>query len=182
MWIFVAIILLCAGLLVLWLSSRQQRAAGLPGGRVVYADTGGWGPVEQPLYDSQLGLTGKPDYLVARGEQVIPVEVKTGRIPGEPYDTHIYQLAAYCLLVARQYGRRPAYGLIHYTTRPGSGQPARSRTFAIDFTPALEAALLDLLAELRADDHRKEVGRSHSSAARCNGCGYRSSCDQRLKA
>jgi CRISPR-associated exonuclease Cas4 len=179
--VYFAILLLIAGLVVLWYSHRQQQAAGLPGGRVVYTDTGAWGPVEQPLYDAQLGLTGRPDYLVAQGDTLIPVEVKSGRIPGEPYNTHIYQLAAYCLLVARQYGRRPSHGLIHYTTRPGASQPARSRTFAIDFTPALESSLLDLLAGLRADEHRKEVDRSHESAARCSGCGYRSICDQRLK-
>ncbi|MRR31610.1 hypothetical protein EG834_15065, partial [bacterium] len=58
------ILLFFAVLAVLaWLLARHlQRASGLPRGRVVYADPGLWGRPEKPLFDSALGLTGKPDY------------------------------------------------------------------------------------------------------------------------
>src|SRR5512138_555781 len=108
-------LLLLSALLVLlalylfWQAARRRRSAGLPGGKVIYADTRQWGPVEKPLFDASLGLSGKPDYLVQHGEQVIPVEVKTGRTPTEPRDTHVYQLAAYCLLVESNFKIRPAY-------------------------------------------------------------------------
>ena len=46
-----AVLLLCAALVVLWLSSRQRRSAGLPAGQVIYRDTGGGTRVEKPLYD-----------------------------------------------------------------------------------------------------------------------------------
>lgn len=170
------IILLILGLVVfalflLWLSSRQRRAAGLPGGRVIYTDTHAWSKVEKPLYDSHLGLAGKPDYLVEQHGQIIPVEVKTGRTPAAPYDSHIFQLAAYCLLVERAMGKRPPYGIIHYPTRD----------FAVDFTPELEGEVLDILAAIRRDEVRTQVMRSHESAARCAGCGFRQVCDQRLE-
>jgi CRISPR-associated exonuclease Cas4 len=170
------IVLLIAGLFILalvllWLSSRQRKQAGLPGGRVIYTDTRAWNEVEKALYDPQLALTGKPDYLVEQNGQIIPVEVKSGHAPAAPYDSHIFQLAAYCLLVQRTMGKRPPYGIIHY----------QGRDFAVDYSPELEAQLLDILAEMRRDEMRTQVLRSHDSAARCARCGFRAGCDQRLE-
>jgi len=84
----IAILAVITALLLFWLSARKQKTAGLPGGRVIYADTSGWQPVEKPLYDPILGLTGKPDYLVKKGKQIIPVEVKSSRVMASPYDSH----------------------------------------------------------------------------------------------
>ncbi len=165
-----AFFLFFLALIFLVQSSRQRRAAGLPGGRVIYTDTGAWGEVEKPIYDSALGLTGKPDYLVEQGKSLIPVEVKSGRTPDAPYDSHIFQLAVYCLLVQRVMGKRPPYGIIKY---PG-------RTFSVDYTPALENELLDLLADIRIKERRKEMHRSHEEPARCRGCGFRKDCEERL--
>jgi CRISPR-associated exonuclease Cas4 len=169
MLILVVIVFLLA-VVMLWIASRGQRLIGLPAGRIIYTDTRGWGPVEQPLYDAELGLVGKPDYLVEAGGQIIPVEVKSSYVTSAPYDAHIFQLAAYCLLVQRHYGKRPAYGILHYP----------NRTYAIDYTPALEAELLNLLEEIHAQDKHKDPPRSHDSPARCSRCGYRQTCDQRL--
>ena len=168
---YLAIFLLLLALYLFWQSNRQQGQAGLPGGRVIYTDTRAWGaPVEEPLFSRELGLTGKPDYLVQQNGQIIPVEVKTGRTPEAPYDSHIYQVAAYCLLVDKIYKKRPPYGIIHYP----------QRNFAVDFTPALENALLDLLAEIRRDETRAEVNCSHAEPARCVRCGFRKVCEQKL--
>ncbi len=168
--IYLAVLLFLCALWVFWIANRRQRASGLPGGRVIYADTGLWGKVEEPLYDPTLGLTGKPDYLVEQRGATIPVEVKSGKVGQEPHDSHIFQLAAYCLLIERTMGKRPAYGILHYP----------NRTYAIDYTPQLEQALLDLLNEMRSYGDRKEGECSHESPARCARCGYRSICDQVL--
>ena len=168
--IYLSLFLLLLALLLFWQSGRKRRQTGLPGGRVIYTDTKSWGKVEKPLYDGSMRLTGKPDYLVERGGKIIPVEVKSGRAPDAPYDSHIYQLASYCLLVHKTMGKRPPYGIIHY----------RNRDFAVDYTTALEVALLDILAEMRRDENRSSVDCSHNSASRCRGCGYRKICDQRL--
>jgi CRISPR-associated exonuclease Cas4 len=167
--LYIGLALLFIALVFFWQSSRQQRAAGLPGGRVIYTDTRAWGKLEKPLYDNVLGLTGKPDYLVEQNGRLIPVEVKSGRAPQAPYDSHIYQLAAYCILVEKTMGSRPPYGIIHY----------EDRDFAVDYTPELEYALLDILADMRRDEHR-EVHRSHESAARCARCGFRNVCEERI--
>ncbi|HVN54818.1 MAG TPA: CRISPR-associated protein Cas4 [Anaerolineaceae bacterium] len=168
--LYLALALGLLAILLFWQAARQRKSTGLPGGRVIYSDTRGWGPVEEPLYDARLGLAGKPDYLVRQGEQVIPVEVKTGRTPSSPHDAHIFQLAAYCYLVERTRGVRPPYGILHYP----------QRTFAIDYTPALEKAFIDLIAEMRAAERRGEADRSHEAPSRCARCGYRSKCDQRI--
>lgn len=165
-----AIFLTLLALLLLLKSRRDLRSAGLPGGRVIYADTRRWGAVEAPLYDPVLSLTGKPDYLVEQGKTVVPVEVKSSPGRQGPYDAHIFQLAAYCLLVHRVMGVRPPYGILHYP----------DQTYSVDYTPALEAALLDLLAEIRAQERRSTLDRSHEMPARCRACGFRSQCDQRL--
>jgi CRISPR-associated exonuclease Cas4 len=68
------------------------------------------------------------------------------------------------------YGKRPAYGIIHY---PG-------RDFAVDYTSDLENALLDLIAEMRINERRSAVSRSHEDKQRCRRCGFRQVCDQRL--
>ncbi len=169
--LYLSLALLLLALFLFWQSSKQRQEAGLPGGRVIYTDTRAWGaPLEQPLFNKELGLTGKPDYLVQQKGGIIPVEVKSGRAPEAPYDSHIYQLAAYCLLVEKTYGKRPPYGIIHYPTRD----------FAVDYTPALENSLLDLLAEMRRDDTRTEVDCSHAQPARCVRCGFRKVCEQKL--
>ncbi len=82
--LFAALFLFILALVLLWLSSRQRKQAGLPGGRIIYTDTRAWGEVEKPFYDAQLGLTGKPDYLVEKDGQIIPVEVKSGKGTGRP--------------------------------------------------------------------------------------------------
>jgi CRISPR-associated exonuclease Cas4 len=168
--LYLGLFLLLVALFLLWRASRQRREAGLPGGRLIYTDTHGWGKLEKPLTAPDLGLTGKPDYLVQTGGSIIPVEVKSGRAPAAPYDSHIFQLAAYCLLVEKTYGIRPPYGIIHYS----------GRDFAIDYTRQLESALLDRLAEIRRDESRRDVPRSHEEPPRCRKCGFRSVCDQSL--
>jgi len=166
----IVLLLFILALIFFWQSNRQQKAAGLPGGRIVYIDTHGWGKVEKPLFYSALELTGKPDYLIEKNGQLIPVEVKSGRAPEAPYDSHIFQLASYCLLVEKTYGKRPPYGIIHY----------ENRDFAVDYTRELESALIELIADMREDDVRGNNARSHEQASRCKRCGYREVCEQRL--
>jgi len=168
--LYMALLFLLLSIFMFWVAARQGRQAGLPGGRLVYSDTRTWGKVEQPLYDPELALTGRPDYLVEQGGQYIPVEVKTGRTPDAPYDSHIFQLAAYCWLVTKKYGQRPSQGILHY--------PASD--FAVDYTPELEAALLGLLADIRRDERGARLPRSHDESRRCARCGFRGDCDQRL--
>lgn len=165
-----SIVFFLVGLVVLWIVGKRQKSLGLPAGKIIIADTLRWVPVEKALYDPDSGLTGRPDYLVEQSGRMIPVEVKSQRVESGPYDAHIFQLAAYCLLVDRLYNKRPDYGILHYT----------NRTYEIEYTSQLEAELLDLLEEMRLMGRKKSLDRSHESVKRCTGCGFRSTCDQRL--
>jgi CRISPR-associated exonuclease Cas4 len=167
--IYFALALAVLAVFLIWQSARRRKQSGLPQGRVIYSDTGLWGVVEKPFYDADLGLTGKPDYVIDQKGVDIPVEVKSGYAPSEPHSSHIFQLAAYLALIERSTGKRPPYGILHY----------RNRTFAVDYTPELENELLDLLAEMRVQAKRGEADRSHEEAGRCARCGYRSICDQK---
>jgi len=167
--LYASIILIFIGIVILWEVRRRQARMGLPSGRIIYADTQKWARQEQALYDAKIGLTGKPDYLVEQGNEIIPVEVKSGKIGSAPYDSHIYQLAAYCLLVERLMGKRPSHGVLHYP----------NRTYAIDYTSGLKIRLLELLDEMHRNDRRKEHHRSHNSPSRCQDCGYRTICDEK---
>jgi len=165
------LILLALGLLMLWLGRRKRARSGLPQGRVIYADTGGWDRLDRPLFSHELLLTGKPDYLVADGADLIPVEVKSNRAPNQPYQSHLLQLAAYCLLVEECYGRKPPYGIIKYA----------DRAFEVDYAPGLEQELLATLDHMRADLADGGASRNHDEPHRCRACGHRSRCDQRLE-
>jgi CRISPR-associated exonuclease Cas4 len=134
MQLYLALLLLAIALFLLWRASRQRR--GRPSRRPPHLHGHTDGARSRNPNGPGLGLTGKPDYLVQSGSSIIPVEVKSGRAPAAPYDSHIFQVAAYCLLVEKTYGKRPPYGIIHYS----------GRDFAIDYTRELESALLDHLA------------------------------------
>lgn len=158
-------------ILALWLALRARRgqqSSGLPQGRLVYADTGRWTAVAQPYFSPRYRLAGKPDYLVDGEEGLTPVEVKqtAARPGGRAYDSHVMQLAAYCLLVEEAHGQAPSYGLIRYS----------DATVRIDYTPALRGQLLALMDELRASRGQGDVARSHRDAARCRACGVRHAC------
>ena len=101
----------------------------------------------------------------------MPIEVKSATAPGDgPRRSHLLQLAAYCLLIEETYQQRPEYGIIKYA----------DRTFEIDYTYALETALLDVIAAMRDDLARGAAERSHDDPARCMHCGYRQACHERL--
>ena len=163
--------LLALGLLLLWLAQRGRAHSGLPQGRVIYTDTGGWNRLERPLFSLEFLLTGKPDYLVADGADVIPVEVKSSRAPTQPYPSHILQLAAYCLLVEECYRRRPPYGIIKYA----------DRAFEVDYTSELEDELLATLDDMRDDLDNDDAPRNHDDPARCRACGYHQHCTQAIR-
>jgi CRISPR-associated exonuclease Cas4 len=169
--IWFALGLILAALLVLWLANRQKRATGLPPGQVVSADMGRWQPEGQVLYDRRLDLAGKPDYIVEHEGVPVPVEVKSGRTPTQPYSSHILQLAAYCYLIETNSGKRPPYGILRYP----------QNTFKISYTTELRDELFATIADIRqAANGRSPVDRLHSSPARCAACGFRDVCDQRI--
>ena len=164
-----ALVAMVGGWLALRQATRARQAAGLPAGRLVYADTGDWRSPSEPFFSKRYGLTGKPDYIVDTRAGIIPIEVKSRTAPSQPFPSHVLQLAAYCLLLEDTEGHAPPHGLIKYA----------DAVFAVNYTPALRRELLALLDGMRSS-HRGEAQRSHNQPQRCAGCGYRPMCSQSL--
>jgi CRISPR-associated exonuclease Cas4 len=170
-------------------AARESKRAGLPAGALLYSDTGR--PVgrvaptevgrdgkkqERPLVSVALELVGRPDYLIEAEGGVVPVEVKSTPCPagGRPYDSHLAQLAAYCLLVEDVLGRKVPYGLVKY----------RDREVRVEYTDEMRGQALALVEELKADMNAsangEEVHRSHDDPRRCAGCSLRDVCTESL--
>ena len=161
-------LLLVAVLLGIWALALRART-GLPWVPVIYQDTARQ-IVEKPLIARQLGLTGRPDYLVALRGYIIPVEVKPGRQASVPYESDLMQLATYCVLVEETYHSAPPYGLLRY----------EKRTFRLDYTPHVRGEVLALVDEMRVVMEQTDCARSHDDPPRCRSCGFFEQCDQAI--
>jgi CRISPR-associated exonuclease Cas4 len=156
-----------------WLLGRGLFArAGLPTRNILYADVGSTFPQRAPLISRRYRLTGKPDYLVRVEAGVAPVELKSSRAPssGRAYDGHVFQLAAYCLLVEDVCHVSVPYGLVRY----------EDCSIRVDYTPSLRASLLALLDEMRTAKRDEECHISHSQPSKCRSCGFRPGCGESL--
>jgi CRISPR-associated exonuclease Cas4 len=96
--------------------------------------------------------------------------VKSGAAPVTPFPSHLFQLAAYGLLVKEHFGRVPPYGILKY----------RDKAVEIPFTGTLLDEVSTVLDAIQADASKTAVGRSHDEPKRCRACGFRAVCDQRL--
>jgi len=168
--LLVALLLLAAGVALLWWGRRTRQATGLPEGAVVYSDTGAEQAVLEPLVSRRFGLVGKPDYLVKVGghgqEMIVPLEVKSRKRPPTPAEGHMLQLGAYCLIVEDVYGQRPTHGYLRYA----------DATLQIPFTDALRTQVQQAAHAIRGARTAPDVPRDHQEAGRCVACGYRTSC------
>lgn len=128
-------VILFLGLGVLAFSYFMRKRI-LPAGEVAYSDT-----VQssgEVLTSQKIPLVGKPDYVLKRNSDFIPVEVKTGKTPETPYKNHIAQLFAYCLLVEEHFGKRPPYGILRYP----------EKEFPLEFTAQAEAGVKHAVQEM----------------------------------
>jgi CRISPR-associated exonuclease Cas4 len=185
-YLLLVIPVLLAVALIAHLAARSAAGrTGLPAGQLIYSDTGyavgHINPVttneqgekqERPLTSRRYALSGRPDYLVRTGDGIVPVEAKSTMCPasGRAFDSHVFQLAAYCLLVEDVLDADVPYGIIRYA----------DAEVLIDYTPELEDELIELLGEMREARLAAEVHRSHSEARRCLKCSMREICDEAL--
>jgi CRISPR-associated exonuclease Cas4 len=166
-------------------SRRESKRSGLPTGALLYSDTGrpvgriapaqvgrGGQKQERPLVSRALWLTGRPDYLIEAEGGIVPVEIKSTACPagGRPYDSHIAQLAAYCLLVEDVLGATVPYGVVKY----------RDREVRVEYTPELKEYALALIEEMSEAAKAEDVHRSHEEQRRCAGCSLRDVCTESL--
>ena len=156
-----------------WYRERTGFAAGGTG-RVIASDTG----VEASilLRDPQLGLRGRPDYLlefeVAGHPLFVPLELKLGRRSRRIYESDALQLAAYLIaLRATTKDAAATFGYLRYATG----------TFKVGLTSELERRVNAIVQAIRAGRSAATVSRSHSIVQRCVNCSVRAHCDEALR-
>ena len=127
------------------------------------------------LRDDELGLCGKPDYLLSSGtsfgDRLVPLEVKPTRRSTRLYDSDRIQIGAYLLaLKATADDRASKIGYVRYQTR----------TFEVELTWGLAQEIRSLVATLRRARLASVVHRDHHSPARCRACPVRQHCNEAL--
>lgn len=166
-----AVLASCAA--VLWiLGARLRASTGVPGGVVLFSDTGYEQVRGFAMVSQRFGLSGMPDYLIKAPEGVLPVEMKSGVMPrGGPYWNHVVQLVVYLLLVEEYYGS-VSYGVIKY----------RDQSVKVVFTQDLRRKVLSLVSEIRRlrTFDIEAIKRSHNMAGRCKGCGFQPVCSEAI--
>ena len=153
----------------LQISSKLRRLYKLGKDRIEYTDT--MDEDTKLLVSTDHLIRGRPDYILKQKEEIIPVEVKTGRVPRGPHFSHILQLAAYCILVEVNYGKRPPYGLIRY---------GKEKEFVIHYDKELESILLSKISQMRDCIAAEDAHRNHNRENKCKYCSRRDGCPEKL--
>lgn len=137
-------------------------------GEVKYVDTDDSLP--EMLVSEKHRLRGRPDFILEREGDNIPVEVKTGRVPKGPFFSHILQIVAYCLLIEETYGKPPPYGIIKYS----------SAEFEIEYDESLKDLLIGKLSDMRKAVETEDVHRNHNREGKCRFCSRKELCHESL--
>jgi CRISPR-associated exonuclease Cas4 len=170
MWLLAAAMFLYVSLRNTERAIRARSKSGIATGHVV--DVGASAETGDSIMESpQYGLRGLPDVVLRVEDELIPVEVKTGRVPRGPLFSHILQLAAYCLLIEERQGRPPPYGVLQY------GKHVRHE---IDYNDELKWTLVNKLIEMRQIIRTGEAHRNHRRPGKCASCSRREGCAERL--
>lgn len=167
----VALVLLMGATVALYMSQHQAEGARAVRdrthvrGRIAYIGESG---SPRLLHSEEHGLSGRPDYILDIGGDLVPVEVKTGRVPRGPLFSHVIQLAAYCLLLEKE--GKVSYGILKYG----------DMEHIIAFDDRLRSTLLSKMAEMREVMASSEAHRNHDRPGKCRSCSRREMCPERL--
>ena len=143
--------------------------------QVRYADSLEPSKKKPKLFKSRsLRISGRPDAILEKDDALIPVEIKTGKIPQGPYFSHILQLGAYGVLLQEEYGSLPPYGLIKY------GPKGEEKEFRVDLDQRLMDTLKDKVGEMRKAMVSGDVHRNHNRFGKCQYCSRQKNCPESM--
>ncbi len=145
-----------------------------PDDRVSYTDNVPTG--SNLLFYDELGIDGRPDYILEKDGKQIPVEVKTGRIPQGPYFSHILQITAYCMMVEDVYGKKPPHGVIRYL----DGETEKE--YEVEFDQKTKDLVTEKVLEMRKHLIFENVHRNHNRPGKCRTCSRRKECPEKIDA
>ena len=122
------------------------------------------------LVSAKHGLQGRPDIILLKDGEHIPVEIKTGRTPRGALFSHVLQLSAYLLLVEELYGKPPPYGFIRYSEREDK----------VEWTQETRMLVIFKMQEMRERLKAGGVHRNHNRPGKCQNCSRREACPEKL--
>lgn len=144
--------------------SRDQRRKWLPG-RGIETKSARHGK----LYVSrELGLVGVVDVIAEKGEVAV-IERKAARRPRRVHRNHVYQLAAYALLVEEATGRPVRRGYVHYLKS--------NDVVEVTITEEAKRHVLWIVQQIRRIIWEERLPPYVEKPA-CKSCGYRWICKQ----
>jgi len=171
--IIISIILIILAIILIYNSRKIHKKAiskkkqfRIPEGKITYSDLN---LPSKPLFSRRYRITGKPDYIVKKNNQYIPIEVKSGSNQ-QPHKNHILQLATYCQLIEENYGNFVPYGIIVYS----------NSDFKIPFNPSLRFELESVIKKMRSVLKNKIVVLNHEDPSKCRYCSMRIYCNKKL--
>jgi CRISPR-associated exonuclease Cas4 len=146
----------------------RRRIPQLMPGKLIYSDTDRH---DMPnLVSHRYGLTGKPDYAYRHNGITTPVEVKKKvirRHAPRPWD--VWQLMAYCVLLEES-GATVQEGVVEY----------QDQRFNVPYDWSQKRLVLVRMERIKKERRAGMANRDHQDGWRCQTCGVRESCDQRL--
>ncbi len=124
----------------------------------------------EEFISEKYGLRGKPDYVIEKDGEFIPVEEKTGRVPKGPLFSHMIQIIAYCMLIEDSMKKKPPYGILKYN----------GNVYRITYDENLKEVVMQLRENLLHAMKKGEAHRNHSREGKCRNCSRREICPERL--
>jgi len=144
----------------------EKKKYRIPKGKITYSDLNA---PAKALFSKRYRLTGKPDYIVKKNNQYIPIELKSGSHPN-PQKNNIFQLATYCQLLEDNYRVFVPYGIIVYN----------NSDYKIPFDPRLRFELESIIKKMRVTLKNGNVKLNHNDPAKCRFCSMKDYCKNKL--
>jgi CRISPR-associated exonuclease Cas4 len=143
--LIIAISIVITGCLFLLLLHKQRQKLGILGSsEITYMDSE---KIPAHLLQSEtIPLVGKPDYMIKKDDFLMPVEVKTGSTPRNPYTGHVMQLMAYCYLIEEEFDIRPPGGILKYP----------KKEFKIAYTEEAKRSVETIVREILVHKNTRE--------------------------
>jgi len=157
-----AVVLIAYATRIRFTVREKKKSFGIPDGMILYSDLN---VPAAPLFSKRSRLAGKPDYIVQKEKQCIPVEVKSGG-GTHPHQSHVLQLAAYCQLLEDTSGMFVPEGILVYNNVP----------YTIAFDPKLRFELESVMKSMRASLRNGVIKRNHQEPGRCRHCSMKRYC------
>ena len=123
------------------------------------------------LEDEITGLRGRPDQITKIGDDLIPVELKTGRVPNNPHKSHRFQILAYLHLLESLTGSPPPFGFLRYGSET---------VYAIEWNQQERENLLSVIQDIQRISVEGGAKRDHERPGKCESCSRRQECPDRL--